>query len=152
MAIGKAVYGGNCANCHQGTGEGQPGSYPPLARSEWVIGEKDALYAIMLHGLQGPITVEGGAYGSQQMPGWSTTLNDEKIAAVMTLHPRLLGQHRRPVKPEEVSAARAKFAAKGDSGLHRGRAAQNLAEEIEAREDSAPPLLSRSCVFGSVGS
>src|SRR5277367_147364 len=35
--IGKKLYSGNCANCHQDTGEGQPGSYPPLVGSEWVL-------------------------------------------------------------------------------------------------------------------
>jgi mono/diheme cytochrome c family protein len=115
MAVGKQVYGGNCANCHQASGEGQPGSYPPLAGSEWVLGDKAALYAIMLHGLQGPLTVKGGEFGSQQMPGWSTTLNDEKIADVMTYIRASWGNTADAVKPEEVTAARAKFAAKGDS-------------------------------------
>lgn len=115
MAIGKAVYGGNCANCHQASGEGQPGSYPPLGGSEWVIGDKAALYAIMLHGLQGPLEVKGGEFGTQQMPGWGTTLNDEKIAAVMTYIRASWGNMADAVKADEVSAARAKFAAKGDN-------------------------------------
>lgn len=115
MAIGKQVYGGNCANCHQASGEGQPGSYPPLAGSEWVLGDKAVLYAIMLHGLQGPLDVKGGTYGTQQMPGWGTTLNDEKIAAVMTYIRASWSNTADAVKPEEVTAARAKFAAKGDN-------------------------------------
>ncbi len=69
MAIGKQIYNGNCANCHQASGEGQPGSYPPLGGSEWVVGDKTTLACIMLHGLQGPLTVKNGSYGSQQMPG-----------------------------------------------------------------------------------
>jgi mono/diheme cytochrome c family protein len=115
MAIGKQVYGGNCANCHQASGEGQPGSYPPLAGSEWVLGDKSALYAIMLHGLQGPLTVKGGEFGSQQMPGWSTTLNDEKIADVMTYIRASWGNTADAVTPAEVTAARAKYAAKADA-------------------------------------
>ena len=115
MALGKQVYGGNCANCHQATGEGQPGSYPPLGGSEWVNGNVNELYAIMLHGLQGPLTVKGGAFGSQQMPGWSTTLNDEKIAAVMTYIRGSWGNTSPPVKTEDVSAARGKFASHADA-------------------------------------
>ncbi len=109
MALGKQIYGGNCANCHQGTGEGQPGSYPPLAGSEWVLGDKSALFAIMLHGLQGPLTVKGGSYGSQQMPGWATNLTDDKIAAVMTYIRASWGNTGDAVKPDEVAAARTKF-------------------------------------------
>ena len=115
MDIGKAVYAGNCANCHQGSGAGQPGSYPPLGGSEYVNGDKTTLACIMLHGLQGPVTVEGGEYGSQQMPGWSTVLNDEKIAAVMTYIRGSWGNKSDLVKPEEVSAARAKFASQTDA-------------------------------------
>ncbi len=115
MALGKQVYGANCANCHQGSGAGQPGSYPPLGASEYVNGDVNELYAIMLHGLQGPLTVAGGSYGSQQMPGWSTALSDEKIAAVMTYIPASWGNKASAVKPADVTAARAKFASHADA-------------------------------------
>jgi mono/diheme cytochrome c family protein len=115
MQLGKQVYGANCANCHQGTGAGQPGSYPPLAGSEYVLGDTTALYAIMLHGLQGPLTVEGGSYGSQQMPGWGTALTDEKIAAVMTYIRGSWGNTATAVKAADVSTARGKFASHSDA-------------------------------------
>lgn len=115
MALGKQVYSANCANCHQGTGAGQPGSYPPLGGSEYVNGDVNELYAIMLHGLQGPLTVEGGSYGTQQMPGWGTALSDEKIAAVMTYIRGSWGNKSAPVKPADVTAARAKDASHSDA-------------------------------------
>lgn len=110
MDMGHQVYSGNCANCHQASGEGQPGSYPPLGGSEFVVGDKTTLACIMLHGLQGPVTVKGGEYGTQQMPGWGTVLNDAKLAAVMTYIRASWGNKGDPVKPEEIAAARAKFA------------------------------------------
>ena len=115
LELGKQVYSGNCANCHQASGEGQPGQYPPLAGSEWVNGDKTSLYCIMLHGLQGPLTVKGGEYGSMQMPGWATVLNDEKIADVMTYIRQSWGNTGDAVKPDEVSAARAKLASHADA-------------------------------------
>jgi len=115
MALGKQIYSGNCANCHQGTGAGQPGSYPPLAGSEYVLGDPNVLYGIMLHGLQGPLTVEGGSYGTQQMPGWGTALSDEKIAAVMTYIRGSWGNKAAPVKAADVTAARAKDASHADA-------------------------------------
>jgi mono/diheme cytochrome c family protein len=115
MEMGKAVYGGNCANCHQASGAGQPGSYPPLGGSEYVNGDLTTLSCIMLHGLQGPVTVEGGEFGSQQMPGWATVLNDEKLAAVMTYIRASWGNTSSPVKEEDVTAARAKFAGQTDA-------------------------------------
>jgi mono/diheme cytochrome c family protein len=115
MELGKQIYSGNCANCHQASGEGQPGQYPPLAGSEWVNGDVSRLYGIMLHGLQGPLTVKGGAYGSMQMPGWATVLNDEKIADVMTYIRASWGNTGGPVKAADVSAARAKLASHTDA-------------------------------------
>lgn len=41
-ADGKQVFAGNCASCHQATGKGLPGVFPPLAGSEWVTGEERA--------------------------------------------------------------------------------------------------------------
>jgi len=115
MDMGKQVYSGNCANCHQASGEGQPGSYPPLGGSEFVLGDKTTLACIMLHGLQGPVTVKGGEYGSQQMPGWATVLNDAKIAAVMTYIRASWGNKGDAVKPDEISAARAQSADHSDA-------------------------------------
>jgi mono/diheme cytochrome c family protein len=110
MDIGKKLFGGNCANCHQASGEGQPGSYPPLAGSEWVLGSKERLAAIMLAGVSGPITVKGATFGTQAMPGWAGIFTDEKLADIMTYLHASWGNTAGAVKPEEVAAARAKFA------------------------------------------
>jgi mono/diheme cytochrome c family protein len=109
--LGKALYGGNCANCHQGSGEGQPGSYPPLVGSEYVLGNKGRLSAIMLAGISGSLTVKGATYGTQVMPGWSGNFTDEKLADIMTYIRSSWGNTANAVKPEEVSAARTKFTA-----------------------------------------
>jgi mono/diheme cytochrome c family protein len=111
MDIGKALYGGNCANCHQGSGAGEPGSYPPLVGSEWVIGSKERLAAIMLAGVSGPITVKGATFSTQVMPGWSGNFTDEKMAAIMTYIRGTWGNTANAVKTEEVAAARTKFTA-----------------------------------------
>lgn len=109
MALGKKVYNGNCANCHQATGEGQPGKYPPMGGSEWVVGSKERLAAIILHGLNGPVTVRGSSYGTDQMAAWGGVLSDKKIADVMTYIRGSWGNTASAVKPEEVAAARTKF-------------------------------------------
>jgi mono/diheme cytochrome c family protein len=110
--IGKKLYGQNCANCHQGTGMGQPGSYPPLAGSEYVLGSKDRLSLIMLAGVAGPLTVKGESYGTQVMPGWAGNFTDEKLADIMTYLRSTWGNTANVVKPDEVAAARTKFASK----------------------------------------
>jgi mono/diheme cytochrome c family protein len=110
MDLGKAVYGGNCANCHLGTGEGQPGKYPPLAGSEWVLGSKQRLAAILLKGLEGPVTVRGASFGTQVMPAQESILTPEKIANLMTYLRGSWGNTGGAVTPDEVTAAKAKFA------------------------------------------
>ena len=111
LDAGKKLYNGNCANCHQSSGEGAPGSYPPLGGSEWVMGSKERLAAIMLAGVSGPITVKGGTFSTQVMPGWSSNFTDEKLADIMTYLRASWGNTGGAVKPDEVAAARTKFAA-----------------------------------------
>ncbi|MCE0522293.1 MAG: cytochrome c [Methylacidiphilales bacterium] len=110
MDLGKKVYGGNCANCHQPSGEGQPGKYPPLAGSEWVLGSKERLAAILLKGLQGPVTVKGASFGTDVMPAQETVLTPDKIADLMTYLRASWGNNAGPVTVDEVNAAKTKFA------------------------------------------
>jgi mono/diheme cytochrome c family protein len=109
MDVGKKLYAGNCASCHQASGVGAPGAYPPLVGSEWVLGNKERLSAIMLAGLSGPLTVKGGAYGTQVMPGWAAAFNDDKLSDIMTYIRGSWGNTANPVKSDELAAARTKF-------------------------------------------
>lgn len=112
MDLGKKVYGGNCANCHQASGVGQPGSYPPLAGSEWVLGSKERLAAILLKGVQGPLDVKGATFSTQVMPGQEAVLTPEKIADLLTYLRGSWGNTAGPVTTDEVNAAKAKFASR----------------------------------------
>ena len=107
--LGKSLYNGNCANCHQASGAGAPGSYPPLPGSEYVLGSKERLAAILLAGVSGPITVKDAGFGTQVMPGWAPNFTDEKLAAIMTYIRGAWGNTAGAVDAGEVTAARAKF-------------------------------------------
>ena len=50
---GKQVFSANCVACHQATGLGLPGVFPPLDGSEWVHGDARTLANILLHGING---------------------------------------------------------------------------------------------------
>lgn len=112
MEIGKKLYGGNCANCHQASGQGQPGAYPPLVNSEYVLGSKERLAAILLKGLQGPVTVTGASFGTQVMPAQETILTPEKIANLMTYIRGSWGNTANAVTTDEVNAAKTKYASR----------------------------------------
>jgi mono/diheme cytochrome c family protein len=84
--LGKRVFTQNCVVCHQTTGLGVAGQFPPLVGSEWVVGGDwhgdNHLVKILLLGLQGPVQVKGAAYNNA-MPPWAQ-LSDEQISAVLT--------------------------------------------------------------------
>jgi mono/diheme cytochrome c family protein len=116
VAQGKKIFAGNCAVCHQPTGTGIPGQYPPLAKSEYVNGTPKRLAMILLKGLQGPLKVEGVTFpGATPMPAWEKTLNDKKIAAVLTYIRQEWGNTGGEVTPEQIATARKEFKDRTDS-------------------------------------
>ncbi len=77
---GKALFAAQCAACHQASGKGLPGVFPPLDGSEWVHGDPRVLANILLHGINGEITVAGTTYQGS-MPAFAK-LSDEELAGV----------------------------------------------------------------------
>lgn len=107
---GKKIFAANCATCHQATGLGVAGQYPPLAGSEWVMGGTKRLGMILLKGLEGPLSVKGAQYGSAVMQPWEKTLTDAKIADVLTYIRQDWGNTAPPVAPEGIAALRKEVA------------------------------------------
>ncbi len=112
---GKKIFSANCATCHQANGLGVAGQYPPLAGSEYVDGGTRRLGMILLKGLQGPLTVKGQKYGSAVMQPWEKTLNDQKIADVLTYIRQDWGNTGGPVAAEGISALRKELAGRTES-------------------------------------
>lgn len=102
---GKQVYSTTCAACHQASGEGVEGVYPPLAGSEWVTGDAGKLVRIVLHGMTGPVEVAGETY-SGAMPPWGGVLKDVDIASVSTYMRTSWGNKASPVTAAEVAKIR----------------------------------------------
>ena len=78
-ADGKQVFTVNCVACHQATGKGLPGVFPPLDGSEWVAGDERIVANILLHGINGEITVAGNSFKGA-MPAFHQ-LSDDQVAA-----------------------------------------------------------------------
>ncbi len=106
--IGKRVFTQNCVICHQATGLGVPGQFPPLAGSEWVLGGDwhgdNHLVKILLKGLQGPVQVKGETFNNA-MPPW-TQLTDEQIAGVLTYIRSEWGNNASPITVDFVKKIR----------------------------------------------
>ena len=75
-----------CASCHGANGQGIEGLAPPLMNSEHV-NNTERLALIMLHGLEGPIRVNGEEYRlNLAMPGLirNETITDKDIADIIS--------------------------------------------------------------------
>lgn len=107
ISAGKRVYETYCQICHQPTGMGLPGQFPPLAGSEWVLeGKPDRIIRIVLNGLSGPIEVKGTVYNGAMFAFKDMPLKDEDIANVLTYVRNTWGNKAPEVKPEQVKPIR----------------------------------------------
>src|SRR5215470_5838506 len=104
--VGKALFSANCITCHQANGEGLPGQYPPLAGSEIVLGPAlNHTIAIVLKGLQGPLTVKGQAFNNSMQP-WEGQYTDQQLASILTYVRSDWGNNGPPVTAEMVKQVR----------------------------------------------
>jgi mono/diheme cytochrome c family protein len=104
-ARGAQVFGNYCSACHQLTGQGLPGVFPPLAGSATVKAKDPSEHLrTVLGGLQGK-TIAGVAY-SAVMPPFGPQLADADVAAVINHERSSWGNDAPLVQPEDVAAAR----------------------------------------------
>jgi mono/diheme cytochrome c family protein len=105
-AVGKALFSANCITCHQANGQGIPGQYPPLVGSEIVLGPAlNHTIAIVLKGLQGPVTVEGRPFNNS-MQAWEDQYTDQQIASILTYERSDWGNNGAPVTADMVKQVR----------------------------------------------
>jgi mono/diheme cytochrome c family protein len=107
--VGKRLFSKNCVVCHQASGLGVAGQFPPLVASEWVVGGDwvgdNHLVKILLAGAQGPMQVKGNTYNNA-MPPWSQ-LKDDEIASILTYIRSEWGNAAPPITAEFVAKVRA---------------------------------------------
>jgi cytochrome c5 len=89
---GKQLYAQMCAACHgaQGQGVGN-GVFPPLHGSEWLQGDPNRIAQIMLHGLNGPVTVKGKIY-NLAMPEQGSLSDEGKVAVIRYIKKEFVGE------------------------------------------------------------
>jgi mono/diheme cytochrome c family protein len=101
---GAPIYAAKCAACHQASGKGVSGVFPPLAASEWVVGSPERLVQILLHGVSGSIVVKGNTYNGV-MPAFGN-LSDAELAALSTHLRTQWGNAASEVQPDFVTKQR----------------------------------------------
>ncbi len=86
-AAGRQLFQTYCSGCHGADGKGVKRFAPPLLNSEWVVGNEQRTILILLHGIEGAITVNGHRYDVPEilpvMPAHST-LADSDLANIIT--------------------------------------------------------------------
>ncbi len=104
-AKGEQLFLANCAACHQATGLGLPGAFPPLAKSAWVAGAEERLIKAILAGLAGEIEVNGVKYNGN-MPNIGAGLKDSQVAHIATYVRQAWGNTAEPVMDSKVAEGR----------------------------------------------
>ena len=82
MKAGQALFAGTCSTCHQGNGAGLAGVFPPLAKSDWLAANPKRAIEVVLHGISGPVKVNGQDYNSVMPP--MSQLTDDEVANILT--------------------------------------------------------------------
>lgn len=102
---GAQIYATQCLACHQASGAGLPGVFPPLGESEWVTGNAALPIQIVLHGVTGDLVVKGTTYNGL-MPTFKDKLDDAEVAAVVTYIRHGFGNDADGVDAAAVAAQR----------------------------------------------
>jgi nitrite reductase (NO-forming)/hydroxylamine reductase len=135
---GEAGYLANCAACHQASGQGLAGAFPPLKDSDWIKKDPDAALNAVLAGLNGKITVNGQEYNSV-MPAMSH-LGDADIAAILNHVMDKLNDSDVRFSPAQVATARKGIA--GASDPAQGQAHPGTSQAQAAYEGAPSTLVS----------
>ena len=101
---GKRIYAQTCFACHQAEGQGLPGVFPPLAKSDYLMADKARAIRGVIKGQSGEIIVNGQKYNGVMPP---VLLTDEQIAHVLTFVRNAWGNTGDIVTVEEVQKVHA---------------------------------------------
>lgn len=104
MTKGKDVYDSKCAACHQPTGVGLAGVFPPLVGDPVANGDLTEHITVILKGLSGK-AINGVSYAAP-MQSWASVLNDQEVAAVVTYERSSWGNTGGIAEPAQVAALR----------------------------------------------
>jgi nitrite reductase (NO-forming) len=105
IKAGAVLFNGTCSVCHQSSGAGLPNVFPPLAKSDFLMADKQRSIGIVLNGLTGPVTVNGAQFNSVMPP--MSQLDDYDLANILTYVRNSFGNQGEAVTGEEVAKARA---------------------------------------------
>ena len=114
IKAGEALFAGTCSTCHQANGQGLEGVFPPLAGSDYIKADPKRVPNIIMHGLTGPVTVNGTQYNSVMPP--MGQLTDDEVANISTYVLNSWGNPGGRVTKAEAAAIRQQKPANASEG------------------------------------
>ncbi len=99
-----------CATCHGADGKGIQDLAPPLKGSEYIDGSMKRLAAIILHGVSGPISVNGKLYQlNNEMPALlnNNAISNEDIADIIRFTQNAFAKNGKNISADDVKKQRA---------------------------------------------
>lgn len=98
---GKQVYSTYCMSCHQEQGEGIEDLFPPLAKADYLMADKERSILQVLKGATGEMIVNGKKYNTE-MIGFD--LSAEETSDVLNYIRNSFGNKGEAITPEQVNA------------------------------------------------
>lgn len=108
--VGLKLFREICTACHGNLGQGIEGLAPPLVNSEYIKGPVRRLSALLLHGMKGPLHVNGKQYEfNAQMPGLlnNPDISDQDLSNLIVYLSNAFGDSPRRPNEELLQELRA---------------------------------------------
>ena len=104
---GRDQYAVSCGACHQADGRGLSHMAPTLAKSDWVTGDATRLIGVAVHGLMGPIKVNGKAVeGVPPIMPPHGFMKDDQLANILTYVRNAWGNQADAISPDDIAGYR----------------------------------------------
>lgn len=107
---GLKLYRSICGTCHGADGKGIQDLAPPLKGSEYIDGSMKRLAGIILHGISGPISVNGKLYElNNEMPALlnNSDVSDQDIVDIIRFTQNAFAKVGKGISAEDVKKQRA---------------------------------------------
>jgi mono/diheme cytochrome c family protein len=102
MTRGKELYMESCVTCHLANGEGVKGTFPPLAKADFLTKYPEKSIQAVKFGMRGAIQVNGMPYNNAMPP---SGFADDEIADVMNYIRNSFGNKNPTLVTEKIVAA-----------------------------------------------
>lgn len=96
---GAKIYNNECITCHMENGNGIPGAFPPLAKSDYLMNNPEAAANAIINGLSDEIVVNGETYFGEMAP---IPLSDEQVADVLNFVRNSWGNKAKLLSPDDI--------------------------------------------------